>query len=102
MDAIIRLPELLGWAIFGLVGIQVIGWAYEAPGKTTIAHPELRDRAYFFKGWAIFFGVLLIAVFCWLLGSSIFDEGWLANGFAFFLFVGIGVNLLDGSFGGPD
>lgn len=102
MDAIVRLPELLGWAIFGLVGIQFIGWAYGAPGTSTIGHTKLRDRGYFFKGWVIFFGVLLIAVFCWLLGSSIFDEGWLANGFALFLFVGIGANLLDGAFGDPD
>jgi hypothetical protein len=44
-------------------------------GNNTIGHAEAHHNAYFFEGWLIFFGVLLIAVFCWLLGSSIFGEG---------------------------
>jgi hypothetical protein len=66
MDGVIRPPELLGWAILGLVLIQITRWAYGALGKKTIGHAELQDGAYCFEGWVIFFGLLLMAAF-WLL-----------------------------------
>ena len=88
MKAVTRPPELLGLAIPELVVIQITSWVYEALGKTTIGRAELHDGAYRFECGVICFGLLLIAVFYSFLGSSIFGESWLANGFGFFPFRG--------------
>jgi hypothetical protein len=49
---------------------------------------------------ALFVGVLLTAVLCGLLASSMVGQGWLASCLAILLFMGIGANLADEGFGG--
>lgn len=94
MDWAVRAGEWSILVVLILVATRLSRHAYGA-GKVVIgedAHRGLRDAL---NLWATFIGILLIAVFCWLLASSILGEGWAASCVALCLFFAIGVNVLD-------
>ena len=101
MDSAIAIAELSGLAMLLLVAIA-LGRRLHGADRIVIgedAQHSLRDEL---NLWAAFVGILLIAVFCWLLAWSMLGEARSATMLAICIFLVIGANLLDDSFGASD
>jgi uncharacterized membrane protein len=101
MNSVITIAELSGLAMLILVAIALGRRLYGA-GKVVIgqdAQHSVRDAL---NQWAAFVGIVLIAVFCWLLAWSMLGEARSATMLAICIFIGIGANLLDEGFGASD
>jgi len=94
MDSAIAIAELSGLAMLLLVAIA-LGRRLHGADRIVIGEDELNL-------WAAFVGILLIAVFCWLLAWSMLGEARSATMLAICIFLVIGANLLDDSFGASD
>jgi hypothetical protein len=92
--------ELLGLGALILIAICLNHPHAYGTVRTVVtdhAHHSLREAL---NLWGAFIGILLIAVLCSLLTSSILGEGWPASCLALAIFFIIGLNLLDDEFGG--
>jgi hypothetical protein len=101
MKEAVNLLASWGWIFAALVGVA---WRPRAgPAEPYIskegASAALHRSAQLLYVSALFAGVLLIAVLCGLLASSMAGQGWLASCLAILLFMAIGANLADEGFG---
>ena len=100
MHSLITIAELSGLAMLILVAIA-LGHRLHGAGRVVIGHDAQHDVRDALNQGAAFVGILLIAVFCWLLSWSMLEEPRSATVLAICIFIGIGANLLD-EFGGPE
>lgn len=101
MGWLFKSAELSGLLVLILVAASLHRRAY-GTGRVVIGeetHHGLRDVL---NLWAAFLGILLIAILCWFLATSILGEGWPASCVAVLLFFAIGLNLMDDEFGDSD
>ena len=99
MNQAFNLLESWGWVFAALVGVAAAGWTGGVLYKKEGVGVALHRSAHLLYVSALFAGVLLIAVLCGLLASSMVGQGWLASCLAILMFMGIGANLADEGFG---
>jgi len=101
MDSLVTIAELSGLAMLILVAIALGRRLYGA-GRVVIGQDPQHSVRDALNHWALFVGILLIAVFCWLLAWSMLEEARSATMLAICIFIGIGANLFDDGFGAVD
>jgi hypothetical protein len=94
MDWALRVAECSVLLLLVLVATR-LGRHADGAGKPVIEEAAQHGLRDWLNLWAMFIGFLLIAVFCWLLATSILGDGWPASCVALCIFFGIGVNVLD-------
>ena len=95
MDWLFTAGELSGLLLLILVAMRLTHRHAYTANKLVIGAEEHHGLHELFNAWAAFIGILLIAVLCWLLATSVFGEGWQASCLALAIFFLIGLNLLD-------
>lgn len=101
MDWLFRAAELSGLLVLILVASRLHRRAYGA-GRVVIGEETQHGLREILNLWAAFLGILLIAILCWFLATSILGEGWPASCVAVLLFFAIGLNLMDDEFDDSD